>query len=114
MKGKGVVLTSETHSKQFRDTFIGFFKSNVLTDVTLICDDKVRIEAHKLVLCAGSSFFRDFLVYNNANSHPMIFLKGVKQQELQPLVQFLYNGETTVPQEDKLGPSVSGEKRSLS
>ena len=36
-------------------------------DVTLVCEDGVRIEAHKLILAASSLFFRDVL---KQNQHP--------------------------------------------
>jgi len=91
------VLTSDLHSLQFLNTFTDLFKRNVLTDVTLVGDDRKKIEAHKIVLCAGSSMFSDFLV-NNAHSHPMIYLKGMKQQDLMCILEYLYYGETTISQ----------------
>jgi len=99
MKMKGFVFTSDTHSVQLVNTFSDLLKNNVLTDVTLVGDDRARLEAHKIVLCAGSSMFRDFFV-NNAHAHPMVYLKGVKQQDLLSLVQFLYYGETTISKEN--------------
>ena len=95
---RGLVLTSDTHSAQLLETFSDLLRNNVLTDVTLVCEDRYRVEAHKIVLCAGSSMFRDFFTHNS-HPHPMLYLKGVKQIHLLPLVQFLYNGQTTIPQD---------------
>ena len=95
---KGLVLTSDNHSNQLLQTFTDLYRNNILTDVTIVCDDKVKLFAHKIVLCAGSSFFRDFFV-SNAHDKPLLFLKGVKQQYLQPLLQFMYNGETTISED---------------
>ena len=92
---KGVILTTENHTKDLLETFKFLLKDNVLTDVTLVCDDKTRFEAHRIVLIAGSNIFKDFLV-NNPHNHPMIYLKGVKQIHLKSIIQFLYFGETTV------------------
>ena len=95
---RGLVLTSDTHNSQLLETFSDLLRNNVLTDVTLVCEDRYRVEAHKIVLCAGSSMFRDFFTHNS-HPHPMLYLKGVKQIHLLPLVQFLYNGQTTIPQD---------------
>ena len=90
-----VVLSSDMHTTQLLKTFDYFCKHNVLTDVTLVGDDKARVEAHKLVLCAGSSMFRNFLV-DSLQSPSMIYLKGIKQEQLDSIMQFLYFGETTI------------------
>ena len=88
-------LTSETHATQFIQTFGELFKDNVLTDVTLVCDDQVRVDAHKIVLSAGSHFFREMFV-NNPHSHPLLYLRGLKEPELLSILQFLYLGETSL------------------
>ena len=93
-----VVLSSDMHTTQLLKTFDYFCKHNVLTDVTLVGDDKARVEAHKLVLCAGSSMFRNFLV-DTLQSPSMIYLKGIKQEQLDSILQFLYFGETTISQD---------------
>ena len=48
-------ISSENHSNQIIQTFGELFKDNALTDVTLVCDNKIRIEAHKLILSAEES-----------------------------------------------------------
>ena len=95
---RGLVLSSDTHSAQLLETFSDLLRNNVLTDVTLVCEDRYRVEAHKIVLCAGSSMFRDFFTHNS-HPHPMLYLKGVKQIHLLPLMQFLYNGKTEIPED---------------
>merc|ERR1712126_77275 len=94
-----VVLTSDTHTTQFVNTFTDLFNKSFLTDVTLVGDDRSRIEAHRLVLCAGSTLLKEFLV-DNSHPHPLIYLKGIKQHHLDSIVQFLYNGETTISQDN--------------
>ena len=91
----GVKLNSKTHNSCLIQTFGDLYINNVLTDVTLITDDKHRIDAHRIVLCAGSAFLRNFLT-STANSHPFLYLKGIKGQNLQSILQFLYLGETNV------------------
>ena len=94
-----VVLNSDSHSSLLIRTFSDLYKNNVLTDVTLFCDDRYRIEAHRMVLCASSPLLRDFITMN-AQSHPLIYLKGVKGQSLSTIMQFLYTGEVSINQEE--------------
>ena len=35
--------------------------SDIFTDVTLVSDDNKQIQAHKIILSAGSEYFRDIL-----------------------------------------------------
>ena len=58
----GLLLQSDLHYEHFIKSFSNFAQNQTLTDVTLVSDDKIRIEAHKIILCAGSGFFRDFFV----------------------------------------------------
>ena len=60
MKG-GVVLNSDSYSSQLIRTFSDLYKNNLLTDVTIVCDDRFRIECHRMVLCASSPLLGDFI-----------------------------------------------------
>ena len=67
-------------------------------DVTLLCEEE-QIRAHRLVLSAGSSFFKEaFRMVNHP--HPVIYLKGVKRKDIESVLDFLYYGEAKVPLED--------------
>ena len=68
-------------------------------DVTLVCEDNYRIEAHKSVLSFTSSFFKTLLT-GNKHSHPMIYMRRVKVRHLQSIIDFIYNGETKLDQDD--------------
>ena len=91
-----VSLTSDVHNTQLVQTFGDLFRNKILTDVTLLCEDKFKIEAHKVILCAGSNFFREFFT-TNTNDNLILYMRGIPKHQLMPLVQFLYYGETTVP-----------------
>jgi len=67
-------------------------------DVTLACDDS-QIQAHKVILSACSPFFRNVL-RRNPHQHPLLYLKGVKYQDLLSVLNFMYNGEVNVAQEE--------------
>ena len=69
-----------------------------LCDVTLVCEDGKQLEAHKVVLAASSPFFLE-LLKRNKHPHPLVFMRGVKADDLSSLVDFLYYGEANVIQE---------------
>ena len=68
------------------------------TDVTLACEDGQQVEAHKVVLIASSPFFLNILK-RNKHPHPLIYMKGVKSENLVAMVDFFYHGEANVFQE---------------
>jgi len=67
--------------------------TEALTDVTLICDDKKKIKAHRNILAACSPVFKTIFESSEA-SHPIVFLKGIKHSEMNSILNFLYLGET--------------------
>merc|ERR1740137_486013 len=69
-----------------------------LLDVTLVCDDD-QLEAHKIILSASSVFFKS-VIKRNPHAHPLIYLKGVKIEDMRALIDFMYLGQTKVCQED--------------
>ncbi|XP_067007241.2 protein bric-a-brac 2 isoform X8 [Anabrus simplex] len=68
-----------------------------LVDVTLSCEGK-RIRAHKMLLSACSTYFRD-LFKENPCQHPVVIFRNVKFEDLVALVDFMYQGEVNVVQE---------------
>ena len=69
-------------------------------DVTLACEDGQQVEAHKLILSTASPFFEKVLRRNNQHPRPLIFMRGVKSEDLSAIVDFLYFGETSVAQQN--------------
>ena len=69
------------------------------TDVTLACEDGKQVEVHKLVLVASSPFFME-LLKRNKHPHPLIYMKGVKSENLMSMLEFFYFGEANVYQEN--------------
>ena len=74
-------------------------QDNELTDVTLVCEDGQQVEAHKVVLVASSPFFLNILK-RNKHPHPLIYMRGVKPENLMAMVDFFYHGEANVDQEN--------------
>ena len=83
-----------------REYFIKLREDQNLFDVTLATDDGQHIQAHKMVLSAGSHFFNDAFLKSNNHSNMLIYLKGITNPQLEPVMDFLYNGEAFLAQEE--------------
>ena len=70
-------------------------------DVTLACEDGEQVEAHKVILATSSPFFQT-LLKRNKHPHPLIYMRGMKSDDLLAIVDFLYNGEANIFQENSL------------
>merc|ERR1712126_451368 len=74
-------------------------EDNDFTDVTLACDDGKQVEAHKTILAASSPFFKDVLK-RNKHPHPLIYIRGLKSEDLLAIADFVYFGEVNLLQEN--------------
>ena len=73
--------------------------TNDFSDVTLIGEDNQQIEAHRVILSSSSPLFNS-IFQRNKQSHPIIYMRGVKANELAAIVNFIYQGEANIFQED--------------
>ena len=81
-----------------RESFIALRKEENCFDVTLASDDGQHIEAHQIILAAGSTFFSK--IFNKTQHHkPYIYMRGIEGLDLESIISFLYNGETYVEEE---------------
>merc|ERR1712126_10794 len=87
----------ETHSKRILSDLIN---SNEFTDVTFVCDDQMQLSAHKSVISSSSPVLKT-IISNNPHPNPLIYLRGIHHSDLQALLQYIYLGETNIP-EDRL------------
>ena len=69
------------------------------TNVTLVSEDDQQIEAHKVILSSASPFFQKILL-KNPHPHPLIYLRGLKLEEMKAIVDFIYLGQTEVNSQD--------------
>ena len=85
--------------ENIKSAFGNLRDDNDFTDVTLACEDGQQVEAHKVILVASSPFFQK-LLGRNKHPHPLIYMRGVKSDDLLSIVDFLYRGEANVFQEN--------------
>ena len=81
------------------DAFGCLRKDKEFTNVTLACEDGQQVEAHKVILAASSPFFQN-LLQRNRHDHPLIYMRGVKSDDLVSIIDFLYYGEANIYQDN--------------
>ena len=94
-----VCLKWNDHSTNLGETFSELRADQCLLDVTLACEDGKQIEAHKVVLTAGSLFFRNIINIKKLDTL-IIYMRGFDSSDLASVVDFLYDGEVNVLQEE--------------
>ena len=80
-----------------KELFNELLETEKFSDVTLISDDQHQFRTHKFILSAHSSVFESIIGNNQNNS--IIYLRGVKHEELESILQYIYLGEATFYQE---------------
>ena len=88
-------LKWDDFQENIHSTFGELRHDKEFVDVTLACEDGSQVEAHKVILAASSPFFQKLLKKNN-HPHPLIYMRGVRADELQAMLDFLYVGEAQV------------------
>ena len=75
--------------------FHSFLKDQSLTDVTLVNDEDLEINAHKIILSSISPVLRK-IFERRPQEQPILFLRGVKSDHLRALVDYIYTGEASI------------------
>lgn len=75
---------------------------NQLLDDQSFCDVTLAVEgthlkAHKMVLSACSTYFKELFVTNPCK-HPIVILKDMRFDDLKAIINFMYSGEVNVSQ----------------
>merc|ERR1719153_1049616 len=86
------------HDANIRENFRNLREDQKMSDVNLVTDDGQHTQAHKIILSAGSSFFADIFMNSN-HSNILVYLKGISREKLEPVIDFIYNGEVFITQE---------------
>ena len=88
---------------EFQENIKGAFgklrEDKDFNDVTLVCEDGQQVEAHKVILASCSPLFQK-LLGRNKHPHPLIYMRGLKFDDLLAVMDFLYRGEANVFQEN--------------
>ena len=91
-------LKNSSFSSSLCSSLSSLLATSSLCDCSLICSDG-QLSAHKVILAATSSFFSSVFSLNHHN-HPLIYLRGVKTDQVQAVLDFLYSGVANVAEDD--------------
>ena len=69
--------------------------SKEFSDVTLVCEDNQRVQAHKVVLSACSSYFKDILNNDSDEDETIIHLDHTKYEDIMMILDYIYCGEVS-------------------
>ena len=105
---KGLLLTmAEKLCLQWNDlkdnvkTAFGNLRGDTdFTDVTLACEDGKQVRAHKVILAASSPTLQKILRKNQHPQPSMIYMRGLKSEDLKAMIDLIYFGEANVFQEN--------------
>merc|ERR1712018_724982 len=99
--GENFKLRWNDHHSIFFRTAESLCRDDHLTDITLSCGKK-EFSAHKLVLSVCSSYFKDLFTPKEsaknrpANSAAIVYMKDVKPDHMELLLNFMYRGEINI------------------
>ena len=71
-----------------------------LTDVTLISDDQEITQAHRVVLSSCSAFFQNIFKKNKEQKYLSLYLNDIQTEDLNNVLDYIYNGQVKIFQED--------------
>ena len=80
-------------------TFSTLRKEQDFHDISLLSDNGEAVSAHKVVLSASSEFFKSVLQKAD-HPKPMIYLNGVDYKVLNHILDYIYEGEVQLYQDD--------------
>ena len=92
-------LKWDDFESNIRESFRKLREEERLFNVTLATDDGKQMQAHTMVLSAGSHFFSEIFLKSD-HTNMLIYLKGISSAGLEHDADFLYNGEAFVVQEE--------------
>jgi len=84
------------------------------TDVTISTSEGNSMKAHRVVLCAASTYFRAILADTNTWQHPVIILKDLPFSDLASLLEFIYTGSVSITPESLQSLLISAKFLSIS
>ncbi|XP_054166976.1 protein tramtrack, beta isoform-like [Oppia nitens] len=96
MMAQQYCLKWNNHTNNMVKVFNQLLDDQDFCDVTLAVDGTF-LKAHKLVLSACSSYFKDLFV-SNPCKHPIVILKDIRLDDLKAIINFMYCGEVNVSQ----------------
>lgn len=96
--GQQFCLRWNNYQSTLQHVFHKLWISGTFVDVSLVVEGH-RLDCHKVVLSACSSYFENILRDHSSHPHPLILLHDLPYSAVEALVTFMYRGEVNVSQE---------------
>ncbi|XP_050688437.1 uncharacterized protein LOC126981442 isoform X1 [Eriocheir sinensis] len=96
-----IALRWNNHLTTLSQLLFSLREEETLIDATLACDGKL-FPAHKFVLSMCSEYFKEMFTTNPCK-HPIVYMKDVKSEDMEALLDFMYRGVVHIPQESLTG-----------
>lgn len=91
-------LRWNNYQSTLHHVFHKLWSSGTFVDVSLVVEGQ-RIDCHKVILSACSTYFEQLLCDHSAHPHPLILLHDISYTAAHSLVTFMYKGEINVSQD---------------
>ena len=79
-------LSWDGFSEYLKKFMSDLYTSETYSDVTLVCDDQMKMRANKLVLRACSPIFESMLSDLDQAQNTIIYLRGINHLELESIL----------------------------
>ncbi|KAG7174895.1 broad-complex core protein isoforms 1/2/3/4/5-like [Homarus americanus] len=96
--GQQFCLRWNNYQSTLQHVFYKLWMAGTFVDVSLVVEGR-RLDCHKVVLSACSSYFEHILRDHSSHPHPLILLHDLPYAAVEALVMFMYRGEVNVTQE---------------
>ncbi|XP_055713682.1 protein tramtrack, beta isoform isoform X2 [Phlebotomus papatasi] len=83
------------HHTNLQTMFSQLLDRGCFCDVTLACEGQT-LKAHRVVLCACSTYFDAILTNCGIEKDPIVIMKDAKFSDIKCLIEFMYKGEINV------------------
>ena len=99
MSGETLNVKWDTYSSHWLEALKDLKNTYHLSDVSILCEDKTRFEAHKLVLSSCSEELKNIVELLPAVSS-VLYFHGISGKVMNSLLEFIYQGTTVSRQEN--------------
>ncbi|CAK1540575.1 unnamed protein product [Leptosia nina] len=89
-------LSWSSHHEKIRQGFTSLLEKELYVDMTF-CADGYLVKAHKNIVALVSPYLREMINSTAAHQHPIIFLNGISHGILTYILEYIYTGESHVP-----------------
>ena len=91
-------MTMLTKEENLSLTLHELFKDQKFTDITIVCNDKVIIPAHRFILTTASSLMKQLLEQDVLCN--TVFCTDISHTEMRLLLEYIYFGQVLIKNSD--------------